>query len=201
MFLLDAGYRPCARTAANIDIHLKEDHLKVVRRWYRPRMWLYLLMAFSWSGVVAGFTTMQLGNDPLWRLVMALNVLFGVALFYGALAGLLNRTRILVGKGRLIKRHFPIPWHGKQKIEIDQIDQFFCTEGNEFRQGRPHPVYQLNVFLNNGQRLPILRNVDSLEAILFLESQIEQFLGIEDRHVDGETFKKFQQRTNPTPNT
>ncbi|CAM2007804.1 hypothetical protein [Acanthopleuribacter pedis] len=197
VFLIHAEHSPSAKSVANVEIHLKEDHLKVVRRWYRPHMWLYLMMAISWSGVVAGFQLMQLGGGRLWTAVMVVNVLFAVILFYGSLAGLLNRTRILVGRGRLIKRHFPVPWHGKLKLGTDQIDQFFCTEGREFRQGRAYPVYQLNVFLNSGVRVPILRNVSSLETILFLENQIEQFLGIEDRPVDGETFKKFQKHTKP----
>lgn len=180
---------------ANVDIHLHADHLKVVRRWYQPRMWLFLMMAVSWFGIVAGFQLMAFEGGPAWRAIMGLNVVFGIVLLYGALAGLINRTKILVGNGRLTKQHYPLPWRGRLNLETDQIDQFYCTEGTEFQRGRTRPVYQLNVFLNNGSRYPILRHVDSLETILFLENQIEQFLEIEDRPVDGETFRKFQRQT------
>ena len=192
VFMLEPNEHSTTEPSSNIDIHLKNGQLEIVRRWYQPRMWLYVVMSICWFSILIGFWMLH----PEWNLwlgiMMGFNAGFGLTLLYGTLCAFFNRTRIFVGEGHLEKRHFPLPWYGKLDIDTQQIDQIYCTERQEFWHGRAHTVYQLNVFLNNGMRSPLLRGIDNLNYALYLEQQIENFLDIQDRPMEGETLKKMR---------
>ncbi|CAM2067636.1 hypothetical protein SCOR_19800 [Sulfidibacter corallicola] len=180
---LDAAVTP------GMDIRRSESGLSLTRRWYLPRHWLLMLLALVWNGFFLLWLARTPGFDPLLRLMAGVNLGFGFILFYGALVFLVNRTSIEVDSGRLRLRHGPFPWRRGLSVEIAQIDQLYCSERLVRRRGRAFPVYQVNIFLNNGERRLLLREIYDVNQALYVENQIERFLGIQDRPILGEVKK------------
>ncbi len=100
---------------------------------------------------------------------------------------LVNRTRIRVTPGVLSIRQVPFPWFGNKTIPARSVKQLYCKE-HEFRSR--HGVqysYALEVVLSGGRRRVLFRGFPRFEQVLYLEQQIESYLDIDDREVDGET--------------
>jgi hypothetical protein len=112
----------------------------------------------------------------------------GLALIYYALAGYINKTTVTVKNGRLTIRHTPLPWWGNKEIETATIMQLYTKENNSRnRRGVvAWGTYELHAVLKKGMHLKLLSGLDSSEHALFVEWEIEEYLGIEDVPVRGE---------------
>ncbi|MBI4803297.1 MAG: hypothetical protein HY796_12320 [Elusimicrobia bacterium] len=162
--------------------------LEITRRW---RSWKYLaLLGFCifWDGflVVWYFIAFTKGGPLVMKLFPILHVAAGVALTYTAIAGLLNRTRITVNTAEVGIKHFPLPWLGNRLVMRQEIDQLFCEEKIRHGKNGVHYSYNLSAVLRDGKRLKLVSGLDTPEKALFLEQQIEGYLGIADRPVAGE---------------
>ncbi|MBU2572551.1 MAG: hypothetical protein KKH28_00525 [Elusimicrobia bacterium] len=162
--------------------------LVITRRWWS---WKYLaLLGFCvfWNGflVVWYFIAFTKGGPLIMKLFPLLHVAAGVALTYTGVAGLVNRTRITVNTAEVKVKHFPLPWLGNRLIPRQEIDQLFCEEKITSGKNRMHYSYNLSAVMRGGNRLKLVSGLDTPENALFLEQQIEGFLGITDRPVAGE---------------
>lgn len=172
---------------SNVDVVDGGKTLEVRIRW---RHWKYYPLAFFcllWDGFMIGWFTMAFTSGAL---VMAafgsLHAAVGVALTYYVVCGFVNRTVILVGDERISIRHEPLPWPGQMSLELGLIDQLFCEEKvHRSKNGRSY-TYELHACLHDGNRMSLISGLNRPEEAFFLEQEMERFLGIEDRRVEGE---------------
>src|SRR5262249_40895239 len=114
------------------------------------------------------------------------HVAVGVGLTYTTLAGFFNQSILEVTRGEISVQHGPLPWFGNRVLSTMDIDQLYCEENASNSQNGSSRNYNLSALLKNGSKLELLKNLDSPEIGLYIEQQIETWLGIKDKPVAGE---------------
>jgi hypothetical protein len=164
--------------------------LTITYRWFRALHLYFLLFCIFWDGfLVFWYTNVVRHTDGgpskigLW--FPFFHVAVGIGLTYYTLAGLANRTRVVVQSGEIVIQHGPLPWFGNLRIRADGIHQLYREES--FSRGRGAGAsYHLNAITRDHRKLPLIRWVPEADLALYLEQEIEKSLGIEDRRVAGE---------------
>jgi hypothetical protein len=160
--------------------------LTITRRWFSPRVVLLLFFAVGWDAfLVLWYAGASTAGSMAMLLFPILHVVAGVAVTYGALAGLLNRTYIHVAHGVVDICHGPLPWSGRQRIDVAELSQLFVER--VVRRGKHGPTvhYELGAVVRDCRRT-LLKDLPSHEQGEALERLIEDHLGIADRPVGGE---------------
>jgi hypothetical protein len=165
------------------------DGLSLRWRWPRwlaagPGLFLIILGAFLAFWVAVRLT---IGIPAMDLLLLLLAVPFTFLLWI-FLAYRLNSTEIAIGGGRLRVRHSPIPWPGRRDVRSDAIRQVYSQMYHERarRPGDSHTTYRLRAILADGAELLLVHNMTTREQALYLEQEIERFLGLEDERAPGE---------------
>jgi len=163
-------------------------------RWFRP-VFIFLAVfctvwdsfLFLWYSLAFGEGTVSASAfSVIFMVFPLLHVAVGLGLTYYTIAGFINTTTITVDRGRLIIRHFPLPWLYGGAIATNEIDQIYCKESVQTNKGTAWYRYAVSVLLKNGRERKLIANLDAPEEALYLEAEIEKFLGITDRAVAGE---------------
>jgi len=115
-------------------------------------------------------------------------LLVGLCLFclYVPLREFLNSTVITVERGCLTVVHTPLPGFRPPPLHIADITQFFVQREVYYLRGSKREVYRLWVQLRQGWEVCLMGGLEAPEPALFIEQQLEMFLGITDRPVPGE---------------
>ncbi len=113
----------------------------------------------------------------------------GLFLIYITLAGFLNTTVITVRQGYLTVVHVPLPWFQPPPLHTADIAQFFVRRQVVYAKGSMreiHSFYDVWAQLRQGREVQLIRYLGTPEQALFIEQELETFLGITDRPVPGE---------------
>jgi hypothetical protein len=137
---------------------------------------LYLLWWFG-SSLLLDST----GHTPFVP-VMAL-----VSAGYFIVAGLVNRSWIRVSNGVLSITHGPLPWKGKVVLPCCEVDQLYAVEQFATSDQGPRAIYSVCLATSDGRTRELLTGANlNREQVLYVEQQLEQAMGIDDRTVPGE---------------
>lgn len=166
---------------------------RIVRPWFE-RWMLYLLAgSLAWDcfvGWLGWSAVRQTPADPedvggrAKALIAVALLLFGLLVTYFALGGLLNRTVVEVGGGRLRVWRGPLPdvLSGNHDLDaaevvglVHEFDRPSCgVEGCE-----RHPLtYRLTALLARGPAVALLRDIETEETARFYEWQLSAWLGL-----------------------
>ena len=166
--------------------------LVIVHRWRSVVAVVFLsIFALVWNGISWTFFLAMLSEAP-WYVAAFLSVflLVGAVVGYLALAMMLNSSEIRVAARRLTVKHGPLPFPGGVDVHSDDIEQLWVEQkishSNSSRGSSTSVTYPVCMRMKNGTRKHLLRNVQDSELALFVEQEIEAFLGIEDREMPGE---------------
>lgn len=163
-------------------------------RWFRPVFIFLAVFCVVWDSFLVLWYSLSLGSGDgtpsafsvIFLVFPLLHVAVGLGLTYYTIAGFINTTTITVDRGSLRLRHFPLPWLYSGTIATHEIDQIFCKETVQTNKGTAWYRYAVSVLLKNGRERKLIANLDAPEEALYLEAEIEKFLGITDRAVAGE---------------
>lgn len=198
-FQLEGEARP-KRERANVAMPKSvtvEDfggELVITHRW-RNIVAVIFLVIFSviWNGVTWTFFVSMLDEDGMgfFALFLSLFVVVGLFVGYFTLAVMLNSTEIRVSSRRLTVKHGPLPVPGSVDIPSDQIDQVWVEEKISTSRGSDGHTstsvhYPVFARMTDGTKKVLIRYGHDSDLSLFLEQEIEEHLGIEDRAVRGE---------------
>ena len=143
----------------------------------------FLLLA-----VLLGSPVVLIVRDPFilgdsWGLIILTLLLLVVSLcaVYLALVWVFNRSTIEIGQGRLVVKQGPFPYARHRNLGMANIRQIYIIR-RERRFGFYYRVYALT----KDDLHRALLTVENGEIALYLEREIERFLGIEDQVVRGE---------------
>ncbi len=193
-----AENKPAARGAIPVPTRWVVSHegssLLFTNRWFRPVFIFLVVFCIVWNSFLfvwyylffAGETSAPTAFSVVFMLFPLLHVALGIGLTYYTIAGFVNKTTITVDRGSLRIRHFPLPWLYAGTIATHEIDQIYCKESIQTNKGTAWYRYGVSVLLKNGRERKLMSNMDAPEEALFLEAEIEMFLGITDRPVAGE---------------
>lgn len=164
--------------------------LQITRQWFGLKYILLTVFAIVWDGMLVLMYSMALSLQ-FWPIILfgLVHAVAGICLTYAAVAGYVNRTVISVSPTALTIRHGPLPWPGNATLSPAQITQLYCKERIRRNKGTMSYTYAVHAVTLSGRDVPVLRVLESPEQALYLEHEIERFLGIEDRPVRGELSK------------
>jgi hypothetical protein len=177
-----APFTPSSRSLpAKMSIKVLNDELVITRHW-RGVVRLGLLAVVSFLLTFGLFfsdmpTAMFLFNPLTWIVA---------ALGYYGLKGLVNTTVVRVSPIHLSVKEGPLL--PRRRIEIDSRDVTQLYVKQHVQRGRKNTTttYQLHLVQENGEHEEIVSDLESADQALFLEQEIERFLGLEDQAVPDE---------------
>jgi hypothetical protein len=159
--------------------------LEIVRKWFGRKIVLLTVFAAGWDGFLliwildAGLTADPMSYFPLLHLAA------GIGITYYVVAGWLNRTSIRVERGKLAVRHGPIPWLGNKELEASNLKQLYVKE-HAPQAGRSTTVtYEVHAITRDDRNIKLVSGLEASEEALYIEQEIETYLGIEDIPVKG----------------
>ncbi len=174
----------------DIEIHNSADELILSYRWWARWYLVVGTIALVCNGyfVYLGFLHFIFNSVEADASILLL-LFFSLALAYYALAGLFNRTTIQVTSKHLKLRQGPLPYFGNLTLLTENISQLYVSQVYDEVYN-----YELRIQLrNNSKDKVLLKGLSSPLSALFLEQEIEQYLGIEDKVLPQENSKNTDQ--------
>ncbi len=83
----------------------------------------------------------------------------------------------------IIHGPFPLPWQKNKSIHSSDLSQLYVKKIYHDSNFKSYFLYGID---KNTKHIKLLTFTDSPEGVLYLEQQIEKFLGIKDAQVYGE---------------
>ena len=142
-------------------------------------VWNLFLLPFVIGGIMAGQAQILLFAGA--------HIAVGLGLLYNIFAQLFNRTNISVTDKRIEINTRPFPTPGKSKIELDadDLDQLYVTKYvSSTTNGVPSYAYALYAIDKNGTKFILIKGLNK-ESQLYIEQEIERYLQIKDRPIQG----------------
>lgn len=162
--------------------------LQIVRRWFTPVAFFLLFFCIAWDAFLIFWYSMAFGGNAPWimKVFPIAHVAVGVGLTYFTIALFVNKTQIAVEAGQLGIRHGPLPWPGSGSYDTTDIEQFYCKQRVRHGKNSSQTTYELHAVVGDGQKKKLLSGLHETDQALYIEQQLEDHLGIEDRPVGGE---------------
>jgi hypothetical protein len=162
--------------------------LSISYRWFAPS---YIFLAFFclfWDGFLVFWYTIAFTQDAPWVMFVfpILHLGVGVGLTYTALAGFYNKTSVMVGQGKLSIQHSPLPWPGNRTFPATDIIQLYSEQRMVHSRNGTNARYQLSAITRDNRKIRLIANLNEPDKVRFLERKIEEYLGIQNRPVEGE---------------
>ena len=187
---LPARYRKEIVIPPGIEVLHLMSELEIMINWRRSAKTFLLFFAIFWN-VFVGFMTMfifALGEVfPL--LFMIPFILAGMYLIYASLGYALNTTYITVDERYLSVKHKPLNFliQKDKHFSPNEIDQLFVRKHEVGKtNGQPVYAYAVDLILKSGNQVTLVKELHSVEYARYIEQEIEYYLKIKDRPVDGE---------------
>ncbi len=171
---------------SGITIDSSGSRLLIQRRWFHWSTIFLLIFAVLWNCMIWGVFVpvfSDLNNTPVWFLLPFIAV--GLFLIAYVVFNLVNSTAIEVDAQAVVIQHKPIPFPGKY-IGCADIEQLYTRRHVHSSKNGTSYTYSLNIVVPGGKTQRLLGNLSTADQALFIEQEIERFLGIEDRPVRGE---------------
>ncbi|GIK43455.1 MAG: hypothetical protein BroJett011_72880 [Chloroflexota bacterium] len=165
--------------------------MKITRRWFSPVVFFLIPFCLLWNGFIlvfgfGSFLAADQGGIGAFGLCLLPHLAVGLFLAYFALASLVNVTEIKINTGEFSTRHGPLPWLGNRRLAASDITQVYCKEKVRHRRRSTSVTYEVHAVTPANTTEKLLTGLNEPEEALFLEQEIERFLGIKDRPVPGE---------------
>ncbi|MEZ4987558.1 MAG: hypothetical protein R2795_21350 [Saprospiraceae bacterium] len=132
----------------------------------------------------------EINGPPFFAFaLLGLFLMIGLGFTYYVITLLLNTTHLTATSFELILSHRPIQFIGwkPQTFKRSELSQFFVTQYEEGKSNnRPIYAFALNLILQDGKEVTLIKGLRKAEVAFYLEHQLEQYLQMEDRPVAGE---------------
>lgn len=181
-----AAPRPDVPMPVGVRVFRRSNGLMITRRWLSAKFVFLLVFACLWDGFMVLWFGITMATG-MWLMAAAgtLHAAIGVGITYAAVAGFVNTTTITALQGLLEVRHSPLPWFGNRRIEARQLAQLYSKRRVHHSRNGTTIVYELRAQSRDGKDFRLVE-VDREDQALFIERQLEEFLGIKDQPVPGE---------------
>lgn len=186
--------KPSQIIPEGIEILKLRSELDIRLKWVdttsKAGRWFLTLFAGMWNLMLLPFLIVILVSGE-WGILLFLSahLLVGLGLLWHLATIYLNRTSISVSKRNIKVRTFPLKhflWKNKD-LDPDHITQLYVTKYvQSTTNGNPNYAYALYAIMKSGEKISLLRGM-TREAQVFIEREIEDYLGIKNRKVPEES--------------
>lgn len=173
------------------EINFYDDYMQISRTWFSLVKFIFMLifvLIFNGVWVSNGFLEILMGDrDLLLKLFSLTFIIIGVGLVYLSVATYFNKTQIFVSRVTIEIKHCPIPWFGNKKVETNNLKQLFVKEiyrgsSNDNRRY----TYDVCGLTKSDESFKLVTGFETSNQALYIEQEIEKYLGIENVDVIGE---------------
>ncbi|MCC6573449.1 MAG: hypothetical protein IT462_06625 [Planctomycetes bacterium] len=162
-------------------------------RWFSPVFLFLVFFCIAWDsfllfwyGVgIVGAGQMGAGAIIMFVFPVA-HVAVGVFLTYYTICGFVNSTTVSVSSREISVKHAPLPWKGQMTVTCGDIKQLFSEMKTHQSKNGQTFSYNVNFVTRDGRKKTLLSGLQEADQALYVEQQIEQYLGIKDSPVAGE---------------
>ncbi len=169
-------------------------HLEIIRRWYGPMSVILTVLCFMWYAMFILNYGEGILEGNIFSITMGSSFAFiGLIIVYYTVAGYINSTHIRADRDFLIIKHKPLPWFGNKSIPSRELDQLYSKKSVYRYRGEDHYSCEIRAKMKTNQDIKLLSKLPDPHQALFIEQEIERFLNIEDRPVEGEMNREFQE--------
>ena len=162
--------------------------LRFIIPWRNTRRWgFFLLFTIVWNAILTPFIVTGIATGE-WRILLfaSLHILVGVSFLMYTLGLMFNKTKVVVtSQGVEIKNGpIPIPFNPNRFMAVRDIEQLFVEEYVPSKtNGQPDYTYAVTALTTSAERQRLVGGFSQSGHALYLEQEIETFLGIENRAV------------------
>lgn len=161
--------------------------------WYKAQsrsgMGFKTFFTFAWNLMLLPFVLGAFSSGNYEMLLFAsIHIIVGLGFLTNLISTFINKTNISVTKRYIEIKQKPIPSFLKKNIKIPttEISQLYVSKYvSSTTNGVPNHAYALYVITKDGRKYPIVKDMNK-ETQLYIEQEIEMFLGIEDQQVVNE---------------
>jgi len=121
-------------------------------------------------------------HRQLFAIIAAIIMLvLGVLWLYYSLAGVLNKTRIVVQDRKINVTSYPLPWRRDRPQEITDIVKIYNTERVSSQRNKPPRVYPILALISEGSVKTILGHAYSEVEAIYICEKLQHKLGLESK--------------------
>jgi hypothetical protein len=161
--------------------------LELTRRWREPVAYFLLFFAIFWNGFMLNWNRIAFtSGSSSMALFGVLHTGIGLFLIYVVTALFVNRTVIRASREKIEVKIGPLPWRGNKEMSESEVEQFFCKEKISKGKNGPTYSYEVQMVLKGNRRETLVSGMSDADHALFIEQQLERYLGIQDVPVEGE---------------
>ncbi len=172
------------------EINQYDEYIHITHKWFGSKTLIALItvisLAFPLALFLGGSDAIKIKSELM---ILAIKILLSATLLasiYYAIATFVNKTHIFVSKKAIEIKQQPLPWFGNKRIETKQIKQLFTKASQDTSSSSGAKSYYVNILTHEHQEVYLLSGFNNRDAALYIEQEIEKYLGIENVKVDGE---------------
>lgn len=173
----------------NIETSREGNDFLIVRKWLTPSAFFLLIFCLIWNfflyRLYMQILDSGLENNALVA-VPLVHLLFGVVFSYICLAMFVNKTTVRVSNSKIVVKHSPLPWLGNKVFNRQEVKQIYCKQQIRRTKNGTSYSYALRLRQQDGTEQVLLKGIRKHEESLYIEQELERYLGIEDQEVHGE---------------
>ncbi|HMN89149.1 MAG TPA: hypothetical protein PKE68_03950 [Saprospiraceae bacterium] len=183
--------RPQVSMPKGIEAFSYLSELDIDINWYKTsNSGFIIFFTVFWNAVLLPFIIVALTTDEwIIMLFISIHLIIGLSFLYYTIALLFNITSVIASRHHIRIVHKPIkmPFYPDREVPVDTVEQVFVDQYVESTtNNRPNYAYAVRILTKDGQRLRLVKGLQTPEQAIFIEQEIERFLKIEDRPVAGE---------------
>lgn len=192
---LDFSFNSDENSSTSNSDELFTTHLS----WFSGKIIGLIIFCIFWDGFMITWFTISIIKG-IWVMAAfgSIHAIVGILITYLALQGIFNKTRITITSKDFIVKTGPFPPFKLKNILIDKSDVTQIFPKKELHRNKNGTYYTYGLFLKtlSGDELKIIDGLYDRNAILNIELEVENFLGIQDTHVQGEMTDKTIHKSN-----
>jgi hypothetical protein len=166
------------RQPKGVSVNRQGARLLITQRFHSFAFWISVLVGIPTLIAFYVFGRAWVSTFPIVGLLF---VGVGTLIIYNLLTGFLNTTLIEVTHKTISVTQSPVPTFNNRQVMAGDLVQIYCIEQHNFRS---LPIHHLFMLARDGSKQLLLPNI-GLQQALFIEHEVEAFLGIPDQHVPG----------------
>lgn len=165
-----------------VSVDFYDEYMHISKRW-RGISTIFMTLALLVWLYVTTLIGVEVFSDDRTPVIMVVFLLFfpmACSLLYSTAANWLNKTSVFVSKNAMEIKIGPVPWPGNKRVENNDIEQFYVKTRITGAHDNRQVNYELRFVEKNKNDVLLLETTVSKGYLLYVEQEIEKYLGIED---------------------
>lgn len=162
--------------------------------WHWRSSYAFVAFLFGFVPIVLSIwfvIAVGLGDRAMTVLVAVVTTFaVGAVAIYWGVAQWINSSTVIVDKSIVRVEHGPLPWPRTPRAATTHLAQLYA--GYQYnREGHLVPGYGVYGVTHRFEHVQLIHDLEQVHQAIFIEQQIESFLGMDDHPVSGELKRRM----------